>query len=225
MIPMEQPPADSPPTQPLFPHSNNLSPDSPSLNGISDTPPIVSEDDDIPELAPRPEIPPLSYRSPSQLSSDWQKTFQQNLRPSAATLNSAVFPIHATQPTIHQPQNEPCGSSFSKYYDGLRIWWNNANNLVHPDDYAELHELCLMLTEYNVGIIALQEVNLNLNRPTIRPAIDDVFNPHFGSCNLVLYTSPSHSPTAWKPGGTLLVVLGTWSHAVAATGQDELGRW
>ena len=107
----------------------------------------------------------------------------------------------------------------------MRIWWNNANTLLQHDDFAELHELCLTLREHKVGIIALQEVNLNLNRPEIRTAIERVFTEHFGNCKLVLATSPCHSPTAWKPGGTLLAVLGTWSHAVTQTGQDALGRW
>jgi hypothetical protein len=176
-------------------------------------------------VLPATDIPPLSYRRPSQLSSAWQTIFQTRLSPPAASINQAGFPIREIQPPIEQPQNEPCGSTFDKDYTGLRIWWNNANTLLQQDDFAELHELCLTLTEYNVGIIALQEVNLNLNRPAIRTAIENVFNEHFGTCKLVLSTSPCHSPTAWKPGGTLLVVLGTWSHAVTTTGHDELGRW
>jgi hypothetical protein len=135
------------------------------------------------------------------------------------------FPIRDDQPPIHTPINLPCGSPFEKDYDGLRIWWNNANTLLQQDDFAELHELCLTLIDYKVGIIALQEVNLNLNRPAIRSAIEQVFVEHFGICKLVLATSPCHSPTAWKPGGTLLVVLGSWSHAVTHTGHDSLGRW
>ena len=76
-----------------------------------------------------------------------------------------------------------------------------------------------------MGVIALQELHLNLNRPAIRTAIENVFLEHFGTCKLVMATSPCHSPTAWKPGGTPLVVLGSWSHAVTHTIQDQLGRW
>jgi hypothetical protein len=174
---------------------------------------------------PVPEPQPLSYRRPSQLSPAWQQIFQTSLTPATRQLSPSGFPLREIQPPIQTPQNEPCGSSFDKQYDGLRIWWNNANTLVQHDDFAELHELCLTLLEYNVGIIALQELNLNVKRPAIRAAIENVFNEHFGTCKLVLATSPCHSPTAWKPGGTLLVVLGAWSHAVTDTGQDELGRW
>ena len=168
---------------------------------------------------------PLSRRRPTQLSPAWQKIFQKTLKPTAAQVNNNGYPHRTLQPPLQTPENPRCGSSFQRDYNGLRIWWNNANTLLQQDGYAELHELCLTLKEYNVGVIALQELNLNVNRLAIRTAIENVFLEHFGTCKLVMATTPCHSPTAWKPGGTLLVVLGSWSHAVTHTIQDQLGRW
>jgi hypothetical protein len=71
----------------------------------------------------------------------------------------------------------------------------------------------------------MQEINLNTLQPDIRDSIESVFKQHFGTVRLVTSTSPIRSPRAWKPGGTLLAVVGHWSHSVLDTGADELGRW
>jgi hypothetical protein len=219
MIPTPQTPPDSLPTQRILLPLTISSPDSPSTVNL----PTSIHDNALPDdMHP---VPLLPRRRPSQLSPAWQTIFQTRLQPNHTQLNTAGYPTRVTQPPIQQTANNPCGSSFTKDYGGLRIWWNNANTLLQHDDFAELHELCLTLREYKVGIVALQEVNLNLNRPEIRTALESVFTEHFGTCKLILATSPCHSPTAWKPGGTLLAILGTWSHAVTHTGQDSLGRW
>jgi hypothetical protein len=107
------------------------------------------------------------------------------------------------------------------------IWSNNANTLLMRDDFSELHELCLALKDYSpaIGIIALQEINLDTLQPDIRTNIESVFKQHFGAVRLITSTSPIRAPHAWKPGGTLLAVVGHWSHSVIDTGADELGRW
>jgi hypothetical protein len=107
------------------------------------------------------------------------------------------------------------------------FWSNNANTLLMRDDFSELHELCLSLKQYSpaIGIIALQEINLDTLQPDIRTKIESVFKQHFGAVRLVTSTSPIQAPNAWKPGGTLLAVVGHWSHSVIDTGADELGRW
>jgi hypothetical protein len=49
------------------------------------------------------------------------------------------------------------------------------------DNSSELHELCLALHDYSpsIGIIALQEINLDTLQPNIRFKIESVFKQHF----------------------------------------------
>ena len=63
------------------------------------------------------------------------------------------------------------------------IWSNNANTLLMQNDFSELHKLCLSLQKHSpaIGIIALQEINLDTLQPNIRSKIESVFKQHFGA--------------------------------------------
>jgi hypothetical protein len=129
------------------------------------------------------------------------------------------------QPSLFPSKNAHAGSTFTQEYDGLRCWSTNANTVLLSNDLAEFHELCHSLKQHSVGILAIQEVNQNLLDRNIYNQIEDVLKLHFGACVLVSSTTPIRSPTAWKPGGTILAVLGTWSHTVTTVSSDSLGRW
>jgi hypothetical protein len=72
--------------------------------------------------------------------------------------------------------------------------------------------------------MALQETNLDFTKHWVRDAVESILAEHFGIIRLVTSTSCVRSPAAWKPGGVLLAVLGIWSHCVATTQSDNLGR-
>ena len=42
---------------------------------------------------------------------------------------------------------------------------------------------------------------------------------------MVTSTLSRKAPNTWKPGGTLLAVVGPWGTRVLDSGMDELGRW
>jgi hypothetical protein len=99
------------------------------------------------------------------------------------------------------------------------------NGLSSENGFAALHALCLALKPYSVGAIALQETNLDFTKQLIPDAVESILSEHFGTICLVTSTSCVCSPSAWKPGGVLLAILGQWLHSVATTHSDDLGRW
>jgi hypothetical protein len=129
------------------------------------------------------------------------------------------------QPSVFPSQNAHAGSTFIKEFDGLRCWSTNANSVLLSNNLVEFHEVCQSLKEYSVGILAIQEGNQNLLDQKKYNQIEDALKLHFRACVLMASTTLIHSPTPWKPGGTLLAVLSTWSHTVTAVSSDSLGRW
>jgi hypothetical protein len=92
------------------------------------------------------------------------------------------------------------------------------------DDFTALHDLCATLKIRGVDCIAIQEPDLAFLQANIREHITSVCCKHFGSAHLVTSTSCIKAPTTWKPGGTMLIVLGHWANAVIQTSTDDLGR-
>jgi hypothetical protein len=56
--------------------------------------------------------------------------------------------------------NEVCGDVLRPDFDGLYVWLNNVNTLSLANDLEDLHELCRQFKHYNIGIAALQELNI-----------------------------------------------------------------
>jgi hypothetical protein len=111
-------------------------------------------------------------------------------------------------------------------FDGLHVWSNNVNTLSLGNDLADLHELCIHFKSYNIGIAALQEINLDLTQTKIYSRIKAVFNKHFGNqCTVICSSTPIRAETSWKPGSTMLVVMPQWTPYVTKITKDDLVRW
>ena len=157
-----------------------------------------------------PEPIPNRRTTTANLSTEWTHLFQQELQ----TATTAPTPPHIArdnQPPLTAPPNEPCGDPFTTDFHGMWIWSNNANTLLMLDDFSELHELCLSLKKYSpaIGIIALQEINLDTLQTDIRSKIETVFKQRFGAVRLVTSTLPIQAPNAWKPGKPCWQLLDT----------------
>jgi hypothetical protein len=107
-----------------------------------------------------------------------------------ALFQHAFTPAQRTQfshtATLENCPNEACGDPQNAAFDGLYIWSNNVNTFSLHNDLANLHELCRQLKHYNVGIAALQEINVDITQTSIYRQVKAVFNEHFDSqCILV----------------------------------------
>ena len=152
--------------------------------------------------------------------------FQHALHPRKIQLKKNIQLPHCNRhPTLSRQDNKPMGDTFYKEHENIRIWNINANTILTHNDYAELNELCLSIAEYNISIVGFQEINLDLLQQEIRNNITQVFKTHFNSVKLLFSTTPIKAPTAWKPGGTMLVFIGPIAHSVVNPKTDNLGRW
>ena len=107
---------------------------------------------------------------------------------------------------------------------GIRLWSNNLNTIGHRNMFAELHTTCKLLQAYNVDIIALQEINLDLLNHTTRHNIQQIFKEYFQRVHISFSTTGIRSETLTKPGGIILVVTGNLVSNIVESYKDTLGR-
>jgi hypothetical protein len=84
--------------------------------------------------------------------------------------------------SIDSAPNEACGDSLDPDFEGLYVWSNNVNTLSLANDCADLHELCRQFKEFNIGLAAFQELNIDMQLITNQnfPAASAAF------CSLVV---------------------------------------
>ena len=111
--------------------------------------------------------------------------------------------------------------------DTFRIWANNINGISLANDGAQIHDLCIALSDYHIDCIALQETNLDWTQQSTRDQVLQIFKEHFGMVQLTTSTSAitfdKNSP--WKPGGVALILLGKWASVGSRSSTDSMGRW
>jgi hypothetical protein len=74
---------------------------------------------------------------------------------------------YQTMSSIENAPNEACGDPIQPNYPGLYIWSNNVNTLSLTNDLADLHELCRQFKSNNIGIAALQELDIDITQNSI----------------------------------------------------------
>lgn len=158
---------------------------------------------------------------PTHPPSDWATLFK-------TAYASKNHPVHVSQwPTGYSPTEQDytsIGSTFCKSHPSLQFLSFNMNTLKLHDDLAELHDFCYSIAEYNVAIIGIQEINLNLLDSEIRAQITNMFKRHFSSIKILFSTTPIPSTTSWKPDRKILVIIGPISHCITTSTTDKLGQ-
>jgi hypothetical protein len=89
----------------------------------------------------------------------------------------------------------------------------------------ELHELCIALESRSVDAIALQEPNTDFMEANVREQCNKSFCKHFGQARLLTATACIPAARTWKPGGVVVVILGSWAQHVSKVQCNDLGRW
>jgi hypothetical protein len=122
--------------------------------------------------------------------------------------SNAFTPARQAQYQTTTPIETACGDTLNPNFAELTIWSNNVNTLSLSHELADLHELCCQWKENNIGIAALQELNIDLTQASIYQRVKAVLDEHFNKqCILICSSTHLRSATSWKPGSTLLVVL------------------
>jgi hypothetical protein len=133
---------------------------------------------DTPATTPAQRTPPpaLPNHTPTPIllqnaRTEWAHLFRNAFSPRQQH-------IHQRTPVPDDAPNEACGDPLESNFDGLHVWSNNVNTLSLGNDLADLHELCIHFKSYNIGITALQEINLDLTQTKIYSRIKAVFDEH-----------------------------------------------
>jgi hypothetical protein len=99
------------------------------------------------------------------------------------------------------------------------------NGLSAKDGYAALEDLCASLKSRHDDAMAISEPNLDFLQAPTREAILKICKIHFEYAQVITSTTCIRAPSTWKPGGTLLIVVGKWAQAVVRKWTDDLERW
>jgi hypothetical protein len=160
------------------------------------------------------------------LNAAWQTLFRDALNPVTRTSDPTTCTPPELPPPLRRAPNAPVGHDFSAKRPGsFRIWDANINGLSAKEGYSALHDLCASLKTRAVDAIAIQEPDLDFLQAPVRDAILEICKAHFEYARVVTSTSCIRAPSLWKPGGTLLIIVGKWAQAVARTLTDVLGHW
>jgi hypothetical protein len=191
-----------------------------SLPSLLQLPPnIPTEHATLPDHTRRPA-------NPGRLNAAWQALFRDALNPIPTEPANTPGPPPDLPTPLRTAPNDPVGHDFSKKCSGsFRIWDGNVNGLSAKDGYSALHNLCASLKNRSVDAIAIQEPNLDFLQADVRHSIRDICKAHFEYARVVTSTSCIQAPSVWKPGGSLLIIVGKWAQAVLRTSTDDLGRW
>jgi hypothetical protein len=128
--------------------------------------------------------------------------------------------------SIDNAPNKACGDPINPTFSGLYIWSNSVNKLSLSNNLANLHELCRQFKENQIGIAAMQELNIDMTQASVYRKVKGVFDEHFSKqCIIICSTTSIRSATTWKPGSTLLVIMPKWTPYVVGRSRDDLGRW
>jgi hypothetical protein len=115
---------------------------------------------------------PLQNTPQAPLRCEWQSLFSNAF--SSSRQYQCLPPAD-----IDTIPNDPCSDSLNTNFNGLNVWSNNVNTLSLGNDLADLHELCGHFKTYNIGITALQEINVDLTQASVYQSVKAIFDLHF----------------------------------------------
>jgi exonuclease III len=225
-------PAPSSVDSPASPTSDGDDSQRTHLSPLSESSNISSSTSHLP--APEaPDVIPLPRRArahPHQLNTEWRNFFRDSLLahdPAAPRARrDGGNPSETLPPPLRTAPNEPSGDNFAtKPRDSFLLWSVNANGISSQNDFAALRSLCVSLRSCSADAVALQEPNIDFMQADVRQKYNEIFKEHFGQARILTATSCIEAPKLWKPGGVVLVVLGSWAQHITKVSCDDLGRW
>ncbi len=109
----------------------------------------------------------------------------------------------------------------------LRFFHLNPNGISYFNNYMEWEMTLGFLNMMQVDIFGLSEVNLDLNKPSVRSDLR-THARSFDQFQKLEFSSSKQQvgPSPYKRGGTITGVNGVWSgRRLKTSGQEKLGRW
>ena len=108
----------------------------------------------------------------------------------------------------------------------IRIYGQNINGISRYTEYNEWEIMMDELCKQQVDIACLTEINLDVNKSTVKYKLIEQAKKLDKNCSLTMATSKSNiSESESKRGGSLIMTRGNWSGREIEKGSEKLGRW
>ena len=152
-----------------------------------------------------------------------QLQWRQIFSGSSSSDQSRRLPAMTVQ---NQRQNAPWGDTLSPKDSSItRLYSINVNGITLDRRGGSFDDICRSAKEIQADIFCAQEHNLDTTQFKIRSTLFDTANHHWDRNRLVMGTTPITVDTPYKPGGTLIVTVGSLTGRVVKQKRDKWGRW
>ena len=106
-----------------------------------------------------------------------------------------------------------------------RIYAINLNGISLDKRGGQFDIHCRVLKEVQVDIFCGQEHNLDTTQANLRTILHATASQHWERYKLTFGTTPIPFPRSFKPGGTMLLTVGSLTGRVKKQTRDKWGRW
>jgi hypothetical protein len=153
----------------------------------------------------------------------WRRLMQ---RPEVTLMESHPTPTETTLSINNSRVNNPWGDVRGKKGDNItRIYAINLNGLQLDDKGGKFDSVCRSVKEIQADVFCGQEHNVDTTQAKLRHILFDTASQHWERNRLVIGTSPIPFSTPFKPGGTLVMTVGSLTGRLFKQERDKWGRW
>ncbi|KAI2505037.1 hypothetical protein MHU86_9393 [Fragilaria crotonensis] len=106
-----------------------------------------------------------------------------------------------------------------------RVYAINLNGLQLDAKGGKFDSVCRSLKEIQADVFCGQEHNVDTTQASVRKIMFDTAHQHWERSRLVMGTSPIPFQTQFKPGGTMVMTVGSLTGRLCKQDRDKWGRW
>jgi hypothetical protein len=112
-----------------------------------------------------------------------------------------------------------------KHPSHTRVYAINLNGISLDRRGGQFDDVCRSLRETQVDVFCGQEHNLDTTQAHLRSIIFTTANQHWDRNRICMGTSPITVHTPYKPGGTIMMTVGSLTGRIFKQERDKWGRW
>lgn len=128
--------------------------------------------------------------------------------------------------TANSRENNPWGDERGdKSANITRVYAINLNGLQLDAQGGKFDSVCRSIKEIQADVFCGQEHNVDTTQANVRNIMFDTAKQHWERNRLVLGTSPISFATQFKPGGTMVMTVGSLTGRLCKQERDKWGRW
>lgn len=128
--------------------------------------------------------------------------------------------------TANSRDNNPWGDELCGKDDTItRVYAINLNGLQLDNKGGKFDSVCRYIKETQADVFCGQEHNVDTTQASVRNILFDTTKQHWERNRIVFGTSPIPFKTQFKPGGTMVMTVGSLTGRICKQERDKWGRW